>query len=197
MGIYDRYSSFATATYDLDDSTHVEFRLVEYPIRPEHGEYRLLTKDNKDIAVGMQERCQEDFLLGDENLYNLYKEWEKFEDYDTEEDAAEDGVKKPQVPKPRRYSSVGFFQGDEMFVYIPADSDQTEEDDEYSTRLLANYVWGGIYVIEVTFPDGTVKISEDIEYADDENDISMFALGYGNNKDIAKLVAEIEWREDI
>lgn len=197
MGIFDRYSSSATATYDLDDGTHVEFGLAEDPIRPEPGEYRLLTKDDKDIAVGVWGRYQEDFLLGDEDLYNLYKEWEEFEDYDTEEDAAEDDVEKPQEPKPRRYSSVGYSQGDKMFAYFPADSNQSEEDDEYSTRLLANYVWGDIYIVEATFPDGTVEVSYEIDYADDENNISMIASGYGDNEDVVKLIADMEWRDDI
>lgn len=57
-------------------------------------------------------------------------------------------------------------------------------------------MWGDVYVIEVTYPDGTVKISEEIEYADDENKIGMIAAGYGDNDDVQKLLDEIEWRED-
>lgn len=196
MGIFDHYISSATATYDLEDGTHVEFGLAEDPVRPVPGEYRLITNDDKDIAVGVWGRYQEDFLLGDENIYNLYKAWEEFEDYDTEEDALESGVEKPKEPKPRRYTSRGYSQGDEMYVYIPADSTQTEQEDEYTTHLLANYVWGDIFVIEAIFPDGTVKVSYDIENADDENNIASIAAGYGDDDDIRKLLEDMEWRED-
>lgn len=196
MGIFDHYTSSATATYDLEDGTHVEFGLEEDPTPPEIGEYRLLTSDDKDIAVGTWGRYQEDFLLGDENLYNLYHQWEEFEQYDTEDDVIEDGIEKPEEPKPRRCSSKGYSQGDEIYVYIPSDSTQSQQDDEYTTQLLANYVWGDVYVIEVTYPDGTVKISEEIEHADDENKIAMIAAGYGDNDDVRKLLDEVEWREN-
>ena len=83
-----------------------------------------------------------------------------------------------------------------MYVYIPADSTQTEQEDEYTTHLLANYVWGDIFVIEVTFPDGTVKVSYDIEDADDENNIASIAAGYGDDDDVQKLLEVMEWRED-
>lgn len=96
MGIFDHYTSLATATYDLGDGTYVEFGHEEDPTPPETGEYRLLTSDDKDVAVGTWGRYQENFLLGDENLYNLYKQWEEFEQCDTEDDAIEDGIEKPE-----------------------------------------------------------------------------------------------------
>lgn len=52
MGIFDHYTSLATATYDLGDGTYVEFGHEEDPTPPETGEYRLLTSDDKDVAVG-------------------------------------------------------------------------------------------------------------------------------------------------
>lgn len=195
MGIFDHYTSSATATYDLEDGTHVEFGREEDPTPLETGEYRLLTSDDKDVAVGTWGRYQEDFLLGDENLYNLYHQWEEFKQYDTEDDAIEDGIEKPKEPKPRRYSSKGYSQGDEIYVYIPGDSVQSQQDDEYTTQLLANYVWGDVYVIEVTYPDGTVKISEEIEYADDTNNISQVAFGYGGESDVRRILDEVEWKE--
>ena len=51
-------------------------------------------------------------------------------------------------------------------------------------------------MIEATFPDGTVKVSYDIEDADDENNIASIAAGYGDDDDVQKLLEDMEWRED-
>lgn len=80
MSIFDSSSNSSLHSYDLPDGRHVEVGHDTDPEAPTPGEYRLLDRENADLAVGVWGRNGVEFLLGDEYLYNLNTEWENYED---------------------------------------------------------------------------------------------------------------------
>lgn len=191
MGIFDHHTSNANATYDLDDGTHVEIGPDPAPMRPEPGEYRLLTTDSLDLAVGTWQRAREEYTMGDKYLYNLYHEWEEYEQYPDE-------AEKPNQEKPTRIEKTGYSQGDYAFIYFPAETQDTDEQKEYSAQLLANYIWSDIYLVEVTDPDGNTKLSESIDDYDTQDSPLTFEIAYGtaSNDDVERMLDQLAFDEN-
>lgn len=182
MSIFDSSSNSSLHSYDLPDGRHVEIGYDPDPARPEQGEYRLLDRDNNDLAVGTWGRNGVEFLLGDEYLYNLNTEWENYEDDPEYYD-------KPTEPKPIVESQTGYCQGDEIFVYFPGNTSDTEDQRKESTQLLANYVFGDIYLVSVTDEDDNEKVSYSIEnYECSDHELDDVLHGIADDATVAHVI---------
>lgn len=191
MSIFDSSSNSSLHSYDLPDGRHVEVGYDTAPEAPTPGEYRLLDRENADLAVGVRGRNGIEFLLGDEHLYNLNTEWENYEDDPEYYD-------EPTNPKPIVESQTGYVQGDEIFVYFPGNTSDTEEQRKETTQLLANYVFGSIYLVSVTDEDGNEKVSYSIEnYECGDHDLDDVLHGIADDATVAHIIDNtLEFPED-
>lgn len=183
MSIFDSHSNSALETYDYD-GLHVEIGYDMDPIRPSIGEYRLMDREGQALAVGVRGRHGGiDFLYGDKELFNLEADWDNYE-------ADDEYYEKPGTPLPIVHSATGDSQGDEVFVYFPANTRDTEEMRKELTQLNANYVFGHIYLVSVTEDEGEEKFFT-IEHADTgDAQIDEFLRGVSTESEVRAIVDE-------
>lgn len=163
MSIFDSYSSSALERYETSDGYIIEIGYDQDPVPPEPGEYRLLDREENDLAYGFFERGVFHFARGDKDLWDL---WEKYED-----------LEDPKDPEPVVAYSQGPSQGDEVVVVFPHDTKDSEEERNVTATLLGNYSFGSIYIVSITDPEGNEKVSYPIEHAGTDKEIDSFLYG--------------------
>ena len=183
MSIFDSYSSSALERYETESGYIIEIGYDKDPLPPEPGEYRLMDREENDLAYGFLDRGQYYFAQGDRDLWDL---WVNYEDLEDLED--------PEPIIARRY---GDSQGDEIVVVFPHDTKDSEEERNITATLLGNYAFGHVYVASITDPEGDEKVSYSIEDADTDSKLDSFLYGFMSAEDALKFAENnLEFRED-
>lgn len=183
MSIFDSYSSSALERYETESGYIIEIGYDKDPLPPEPGEYRLMDREENDLAYGFLDRGQYYFAQGDRDLWDL---WVNYEDLEDLED--------PEPIIARRY---GDSQGDEIVVVFPHDTKDSEEERNITATLLGNYAFGHVYVASITDPEGDEKVSYSIEDADTDSKLDSFLYGFMSADEALEFAENhLTFRED-
>ena len=174
-------SPAVSTTYDLPDFL-VKVYSDEDPNKTILREHLTSPRGNTPIAVAICRSNHEEFLCGDEDLYNLASAWETYEsspgDYD-----------EPTEPKPIIETPMGS-PTEGIKVYFSDDDEEQDEREEFA-QVLANYVFNQVYLISVTWPSGKERMTYPIEtYQCGDYDLDDVIDGTAETETVERVV---EW----